>query len=115
MRLMYMVSVGSTNFGMRSFELNDEASLNVYDEQFAHQMTEVFEHDLKSSTIYTYSHWRNRAWLEKTAEIFVIPEVRANIPLRFIDEAVLRSTGATGAALQRQCRLGRSARSAASP
>jgi len=27
----YMVSIGSTNFDMRSFELNDEASLNVYD------------------------------------------------------------------------------------
>jgi len=29
-----MVSVGSTNFDMRSFELNDEASLNVYDAEF---------------------------------------------------------------------------------
>ena len=31
----YMVSIGSTNFDMRSFELNDEASLNVYSEEFA--------------------------------------------------------------------------------
>jgi cardiolipin synthase len=30
-----MVSVGSTNFDNRSFRLNDEASLNIYDEQFA--------------------------------------------------------------------------------
>jgi cardiolipin synthase len=43
----YMVSVGSTNFDMRSFELNDEASLNVYDAEFAKRMTEVFEEDLK--------------------------------------------------------------------
>lgn len=28
---------------MRSFELNDEASLNIYDAGFAAQMTEVFE------------------------------------------------------------------------
>ena len=42
----YMVSIGSTNFDMRSFELNDEASLNVYDALFAAQMTAVFERDL---------------------------------------------------------------------
>src|SRR6202021_2242496 len=39
----FMVSVGSTNFDMRSFELNDEASLNVYDTEFARRMTAVFE------------------------------------------------------------------------
>jgi cardiolipin synthase len=69
----YMVSVGSTNFDMRSFELNDEASLNVYDSQFARQMTDVFERDLKSSTPYTYAHWRSRGWPEKAAEIILIP------------------------------------------
>jgi cardiolipin synthase len=69
----YMVSVGSTNFDMRSFELNDEASLNVYDSLFARQMTEVFERDLKSSTLYTYAHWRSRGWPEKVAEIVLIP------------------------------------------
>ena len=38
----YMTSVGSTNFDMRSFELNDEASLNVYDLGFAQEMTAGF-------------------------------------------------------------------------
>src|SRR5690606_1009772 len=38
-----LVSVGSTNFDLRSFQLNDEASLNVYDRDFALRMTEVFE------------------------------------------------------------------------
>jgi cardiolipin synthase len=69
----YMVSVGSTNFDMRSFELNDEASLNVYDAGFAQQMTEVFETDLKASTPYDYEQWRQRTWLERMAEIVVIP------------------------------------------
>lgn len=69
----YMVSVGSTNFDMRSFELNDEASLNIYDSTFARQMTDVFERDLKSSTLYTYAHWRSRGWPEKAAEIVLIP------------------------------------------
>jgi cardiolipin synthase len=69
----YMVSVGSTNFDMRSFELNDEASLNVYDSTFARQMTDVFERDLKSSTLYTYAHWQSRGWPEKAAELVLIP------------------------------------------
>ena len=69
----YMVSVGSTNFDMRSFELNDEASLNIYDADFAREMTEVFARDLESSTLYTHAHWRRRSWREKSAEIVVNP------------------------------------------
>ncbi len=69
----YMVSVGSTNFDMRSFELNDEASLNVYDANFAQRMTNVFEDDLKNSTPYDFSQWRRRSWVEKAAEVVLIP------------------------------------------
>jgi len=68
-----MVSVGSTNFDMRSFELNDEASLNVYDARFAQDMTDVFEADLKSSTPYTWDMWANRPWRQRLAEIVLIP------------------------------------------
>ena len=68
-----MVSVGSTNFDMRSFELNDEASLNVYDAEFARRMTEVFEEDLKLSTPYDFNRWQSRLWAEKVAEIVLIP------------------------------------------
>lgn len=69
----YMVSVGSTNFDMRSFELNDEASLNVYDADFARRMTDVFEEDLKASTPYDFSRWQQRPWAEKMAEILLVP------------------------------------------
>jgi cardiolipin synthase len=69
----YMVSVGSTNFDMRSFELNDEASLNIYDRGFAQQMTQVFERDLASSTAYTFAHWQRRSWREKFAEMILVP------------------------------------------
>jgi cardiolipin synthase len=68
-----MVSVGSTNVDMRSFELNDEASLNVYDSAFEHQMTDVFDCDLKASTPYTYARWQSRGWPEKAAEIVLTP------------------------------------------
>ncbi len=68
-----MVSVGSTNFDMRSFELNDEASLNVYDKAFAAQMTAVYENDLHSTTRFTWLMWRNRPWTEKFAEVAIRP------------------------------------------
>lgn len=68
-----VVSVGSTNFDMRSFELNDEASLNVYDHGFAQAMTEVFERDLQHSTRYTYERWAARSWQQKFAETVLVP------------------------------------------
>ena len=63
-----LVSVGSTNFDNRSFRLNDEANLNVYDAAFAKRQTEVFEEDLKRSRRVTYEAWLNRPLREKAHE-----------------------------------------------
>lgn len=68
-----MVSVGSTNFDVRSFRLNDEASLNVYDTDFCQAMTRVFEQDLLQCTRYTYERWRQRPLKEKLLERLVLP------------------------------------------
>jgi cardiolipin synthase len=68
-----MVSVGSTNFDLRSFELNDEASLNVYDQEFAGEMTKVFEQDLSIASRYTYAMWKDRSWTQKASEALLIP------------------------------------------
>jgi cardiolipin synthase len=68
-----MTSVGSTNFDLRSFRLNDEASLNVYDPGFAAQMTAVFEEDLRQTRRYSYEIWQNRPWTEKFAEKVLRP------------------------------------------
>ena len=68
-----LVSVGSTNFDIRSFRLNDEASLNIYDHGFAQQMTGVFEKDLESSKRYTHEMWLDRSWKEKIAERVLLP------------------------------------------
>lgn len=62
------VSVGSTNFDNRSFRLNDEANLNVYDSDFALEQVRHFEEDKKKSRRVTYDAWRNRPWREKLAE-----------------------------------------------
>ncbi len=63
-----MVSVGSTNFDNRSFRLNDEANLNVYDPAFSQRQTRVFEDDLKKSRRVTYEEWRERPLRERVAE-----------------------------------------------
>ena len=61
-------SVGSTNFDRRSFQLNDEANLNVYDADFARLQTETFESDLKQAQRITYEQWEARPWTEKLIE-----------------------------------------------
>ncbi|MGE4241041.1 phospholipase D-like domain-containing protein [Ramlibacter sp.] len=63
-----LTSVGSTNFDVRSFRLNDEANLNVYDKEFAARQTQVFEEDLKHAKRITFEQWRHRPWNEKLHE-----------------------------------------------
>jgi cardiolipin synthase len=63
-----MTSVGSTNFDVRSFRLNDEANLNIYDSAFAARQTQVFETDLKQSRRITFEAWKARPWRDKLRE-----------------------------------------------
>ncbi len=63
-----LVSVGSTNFDPRSFRLNDEANLNVYDAAFAASQVEVFERDLARSRRVTLADWQARPWQEKLVD-----------------------------------------------
>lgn len=61
-------SVGSTNFDPRSFRLNDEANLNIYDRGFARRQRADFEDDLKRSRRITFEEWSNRPWHEQAWE-----------------------------------------------
>lgn len=63
-----LVSVGSTNFDDRSFRLNAEANINVYDPAFAARQTAVFEDDLKRSRRVTLASWQARPLSEKLWE-----------------------------------------------
>jgi cardiolipin synthase A/B len=63
-----LVSVGSTNFDNRSFRLNDEANLNVYEAAFAERVTAVFEQDLRRARRITLEAWERRPWQEKLLE-----------------------------------------------
>ena len=62
------VSVGSTNFDNRSFRLNDEANLNIHDQEFAARQTAIFEADLARSRRISLEEWRNRPLTEKLME-----------------------------------------------
>jgi cardiolipin synthase len=68
-----LVSVGSTNFDMRSFDLNDEASLNVYSREFGQQMTAVMDADLQRAKPYTLAMWQRRPWRQKLGELLARP------------------------------------------
>ena len=61
-------SVGSTNFDNRSFRLNDEANLNVFDAGFAEAQARIFEEDLGRARRITLEEWRRRPWREKAVE-----------------------------------------------
>ena len=63
-----LVSVGSTNFDNRSFRLNDEANLNIYDPTFAERVTTVFEQDLQRARRITLEMWQDRPFREKLLE-----------------------------------------------
>lgn len=63
-----LVSVGSTNFDDRSFRLNDEANLNIYDPIFAQKQIAIFQQDLQRSRQVTFAQWKNRPFREKILE-----------------------------------------------
>lgn len=67
-----VTSVGSTNFDNRSFRLNNEASLNVYDRDFAAAMTQVYDRDLERARQITLEQWNRRPLVQRLTErVFV--------------------------------------------
>lgn len=61
-------SVGSANFDNRSFRLNDEANLNIYDADFAGEQINTFERDKQHARQISFEEWKNRPWTEKLKE-----------------------------------------------
>lgn len=58
-------AVGSTNFDDRSFEVNDEVSLVVYDEAIARELEETFKRDLAHAKEVHFEPWKKRPVLHK--------------------------------------------------
>jgi cardiolipin synthase A/B len=65
----YWVSVGSTNLDNRSFRLNDEANLNVFDQGFGRAQAEIFAQDRARSRQVTLEEWRGRPVTERIEEM----------------------------------------------
>jgi cardiolipin synthase len=63
-------SIGSTNFDDRSFEINDEVSLVVYDEAIAGELEETFARDLEHATERHFDEWKHRPALHKMRDFF---------------------------------------------
>jgi cardiolipin synthase len=63
------VSVGSTNFDNRSFRLNDESNVNVFDQRFAREQARIFAEDRARSDQVTLEEWRRRPVTERLEEL----------------------------------------------
>ncbi|HEX9981942.1 MAG TPA: cardiolipin synthase [Thermoanaerobaculia bacterium] len=63
-------TVGSSNFDDRSFRLNDEVNVNIYDEGIAAQMEQMFFEDLARSQEITKGRWKRRGWWDRAKEWF---------------------------------------------
>lgn len=61
-------TIGSANLDERSFRLNDESNLNVYDETFARTQIDLFNADLAESEEVTLAKWQARPWREKLTD-----------------------------------------------
>ncbi|MDL2717882.1 MAG: phospholipase D-like domain-containing protein [Acidobacteriota bacterium] len=66
-------TVGSANFDERSFHLNEEINLFVYDGAFAGQMRESFRRDLSRCRPYTHTMWKKRSLKKRVTEWLVTP------------------------------------------
>jgi cardiolipin synthase len=63
-------TIGSSNFDDRSFRLNDEVNVNVYDEGIAAEMEEMFMEDLSRSSEISMKRWFRRPVFERVKETF---------------------------------------------
>jgi cardiolipin synthase len=66
-------TVGSANFDDRSFHLNEEVNLVVYDAGFAAQVEGSFSRDLAKCRDYTYAIWTKRSIKKRVVEWLVRP------------------------------------------
>jgi cardiolipin synthase len=66
-------TVGSANFDERSFHLNEEINVFVYDRPFAALMRERYQRDQSHCRPYTMAMWRARPLKKRVAEWLVGP------------------------------------------
>ena len=53
-------TIGTTNFDNRSFALNEESNISVYDQRLAGELERIFKEDLKVCERITLEQWQRR-------------------------------------------------------
>jgi cardiolipin synthase len=66
-------TVGSTNLDRRSFELNEELNLVVYNGDIARRLERIFVDDLERSRQITYEQWKSRGIVSRLLEMLSLP------------------------------------------
>ena len=66
-------TVGSANLDNRSFAINSELNLVVYDADFARRLERVFEDDLRYSRRVDYERWMSRGPASRLLELIASP------------------------------------------
>lgn len=66
-------TIGSTNFDNRSFALNQEINVTVYDKGTAQKLEQIFYEDLKYSKEITYGEWQSRSIFERLFDLLSFP------------------------------------------
>jgi cardiolipin synthase len=66
-------TVGSTNLDNRSFALNDELNLVVYDAPTAQRLEAIIKEDLSYARLVDYRHWRARGLIDRFMELLATP------------------------------------------
>jgi cardiolipin synthase len=61
-------TIGSTNFDPRSFNINDEITVAIYDENIAHELAQAFEADLMHAEPWTLARWNARSLPHKVRD-----------------------------------------------
>jgi len=66
-------TVGSTNLDHRSFSLNEELNVAIYDVDTAQRLERVFEDDLRNSRQVRFEDWNHRGFASRFLELLAFP------------------------------------------
>jgi cardiolipin synthase A/B len=61
-------TIGSTNFDPRSFHINDEVTVAVYDAAIAAELADAFDEDVVGADLWTFPRWRKRSARHRLAD-----------------------------------------------
>jgi cardiolipin synthase len=67
------VTLGSTNLDNRSFALNQELNLTVYDRGVGRRMEQIFAEDLAHAVPVSYETWKRRGLRARLYEVIALP------------------------------------------